>query len=125
MSGHIHETLDARVHCHHNIPTHCMCGLSKENLRQKYLDPALVFVRGRDDNRIIHFIQPQYTQHGSEYRSNFKWPSKKYPVIPYFPPKSPLRFEPKSEYDKQLSIPKVQPQSLEWSKGIAERIFEK
>ncbi|GFR29771.1 uncharacterized protein TNCT_175681 [Trichonephila clavata] len=125
MSGHTHETCDARVHCHHKLPTHCLCGLKSEDLRQKYLDPALVFVRGRDDNRIIHFIQPKYERPISEHRYSFKWPDAKHHPMPYEKPRSPIQFKPVSEYERQFPQARKCPEPQQWSKGIVERIFEK
>ncbi|GFU01399.1 uncharacterized protein NPIL_510061 [Nephila pilipes] len=125
MSGHHHDTCDARVHCHHKSTTRCLCNLKNEDLRNKYLDPALVFVRGRDDNRIIHFIQPKYEWPVSEYRCNFKWPDSKHHPMPYERLRSPIQFKPKSEYDMQYFETRKSPVPQQWSKGIAERIFEK
>ncbi|GIY25231.1 uncharacterized protein CEXT_659391 [Caerostris extrusa] len=111
MSGHAHETCGARVHCHHKLPSHCLCGLNSGDLRQKYLDPAQLFVKGRDDNRIVHFVQPKFEKSVSEYREKFAWPNTKHPVVAYTAPKSPYRFEPKSELDKQSRTPKSAPKN--------------
>lgn len=128
MTGYAHQTCDTKVYCPHLQSDHCICCLSEEDARQKYLDPALIFVKGPRDNRIVHFIQPRIEKVVSEYRSNYSWPEKKRAVKPYVPPKENMRFETKAEYNKIYPIrkhhEKFSKPSKEWNKGIAENFFE-
>lgn len=126
MTGYAHNTCDTKVYCPHVLSERCLCCLSEEDARQKFLDPALIFVKGARDNRIIHFIQPKVVLPVSEYRSNYKWPDTESQAIPYVPPKEYVRFESKKEYDKifSKSLPKKQV-TFKWNKGIADQIFEK
>ncbi|KAG8201764.1 hypothetical protein JTE90_012823 [Oedothorax gibbosus] len=100
MSGYIHETCETRI----NRQAHrCLCHLSNDDVRQKYLNPALVFVRGKDDTRVVHFLQQQYRSCASEYRSNFGWPVKKQPsMTSYVPSKSQVQFRQKCELQDKI-----------------------
>lgn len=126
MSGYVHETCEAKIYCHPGQTTRCLCHLSNDDVRQKFLDPALVFVRGKGDNRIVHFIQPNCEPSASEYRSNFSWPDKTYPAMPYIPQNNPVQYKPKSEVIGVIaSNAETHMNTKYWGKGIAEKIFEK
>lgn len=126
MSGYTHETCETKIYRQPDLTNRCLCHLSNDEVRQKYLNPALVFIRGKGDTRVVHFVQQRYEVPVSEYRSNFSWPVKKQPRMSYVSSNSKVQLKEKYERQKDTMVGYSDSgNSKYWSKGIAEKIFEK